>query len=143
MMEVLRGATSNAQFALQPWDNEPHPWHYFNLPANTPVITIVTNWGISEHNKLILVNAVFLGDYSLETLPPTPWAGKAYEVWEAENHGFGYLIPEVTATSCMRFHINLWLMHGGVIGGKPGQGPRDGRAHSVTVTRFQYTPKVG
>jgi hypothetical protein len=132
MMEVLRGANSNAQFTLQPWDLDPHPWYPFNLPDNTPVITIVTDWYIDPGYNRTITYAGFLGDYSLETLPPTPWEGKAYALWYPNKDGFRDLIPAVTATSCARLHINLWLMQ--------GQAPSDGQAHSVTVTRFQFAP---
>ena len=74
------------------------------------------------------IYAVFLGDYSLETLPPPPWDQRAYALWAPNQHGFHKLIPQVTATSCARIHINLWLMHG-----KP-----PAQEQSVTVTRVQY-----
>jgi hypothetical protein len=128
MIEVLRGGNSNAQFTLQPWDYSPHPWHPFTLPPNTPVITVVTDWYIDQGLERQAFFAVFLGDYSLETLPPTPWPQKAYAFWSARKDGFQDLIPQITATSCARIHINLWLMHG-----QPPSKPQ-----SVTVTRVQY-----
>jgi hypothetical protein len=128
MMEVWRGGTSNAQFGLQPWDYSPPPFYYMNLPDNTPVITILTDWYIDQGYNPNVFNAVFLGDYSLETLPSTP-----YKLWVPGHHGFLNLIPNLTATSCARFHINLWLK-----GGKAPSKPL-----SVTVTRFQYAPKSG
>jgi hypothetical protein len=129
MIEVLRGGSSNAQFTLQPFDPPPNPWYPFTLPNNTPVITIVTDWYIDPGLNLAATCAVFLGDYSLETLPPIP---KAYALWSPNQHGFHDLIPRVTATSCARIHINLWLMH--------GQAPS--QPQSVTVTRVQYSPTV-
>jgi hypothetical protein len=72
--------------------------------------------------------AVFRGDYSLETLPSPPWDQSAYALWSPNRHGFHDLIPQVTATSCARLHINLWLMHG----------KRPSKEQSVTVTRVQY-----
>jgi len=59
---------ANAQFTLQPWDHDPHPWYPFTVPANTPFITIVTDWYVPE-TAPVAIFAVFLGDYSLETLP--------------------------------------------------------------------------
>ena len=92
MTEVLRGASSNAQFTLQPWDHDPHPWYPFTLPAKTPVITIVTDWYVPE-TAPVAIFAVFLGDYSLETLSPSPWEQRAYALWSRNQHGFGELIP--------------------------------------------------
>jgi len=60
MTEVLRGARSNAQFTLQPWDHDPHPWYPFTLPAKTPVITIVTDWYVPE-TAPVAIFAVFSG----------------------------------------------------------------------------------
>ena len=128
MLEVLRGGSSNAQFTLQPWDLSPHPWYPFTLPKNTPVITIVTDWYIDQGLTRTAIFAVFLGDYSLETLPSPPWEQSAYALWSANKKGFHDLIPQVTATSCARIHINLWLMHG-----QPPSKPQ-----SVTVTRVQF-----
>ena len=133
MLEVLRGGSSNAQFTLQPFDPPPNPWHPFTLPKNTPVITSVTDWGMDKGNRLAAIYAVFLGDYSLDTLPSPPWDQSAYALWSPNQDGFHDLIPQVTATSCARIHINLWLMHGKA----PAQ------EQSVTVTRVQYGQAFG
>ena len=106
-------------------DSSPHPWHPFTLPPNTQFITIVTDWLLEAGVERHAIFAVFRGDYSFETLPQGPYA--SWNPWE-ENTAFRDLIPQVTATSCARLHINLWLMH--------GKAPS--KEQSVTVTRVQY-----
>jgi len=125
-LEVLRGGNSNAQFTLQPYDySNPHPWNPFTIPPNTPVITIVLDWVLEGGVERGAYFALFLGDYSLDTLPPIQ---SGFQFWAPGHKGFAKLIPDHTDTSCERFHINLWLMHGAA----------PAREQSVLLTRFQY-----
>jgi hypothetical protein len=124
LLEVLRGSNSNAQFTLQPWDHNPHPWDPFTLPANTPVVTLILHWYQDPAYRMRALMYLFIGDYTLENHPE--WS-QAFRSWDP--HNFGDLVPEWTQTSCVRFHMNLWLMH--------GIKPSSGREQSVTITRFQ------
>jgi hypothetical protein len=123
LLEVLRGGGSNAQFTLQPWDYNPHPWDPFTIPPNTPVVTAVLRW-VEEGGQPSAYFHLFLGDYTLANHPP--W-NNAFRNWNGGN--FPSLVPRWTPTSCVRFHMNLWLMH--------GKTPSSGREQSVTITRFQ------
>jgi hypothetical protein len=124
LLEMLRGDDSNAQFKLQPWTHNPHPWDPFMLPANRPVVTLMLSW--AETNGKPHVNMhLFRGDYTLEDHPP--WKS-AFRLWHPTEK-FGDLVPRWTPTSCVRFHMNLWLMH--------GKEPSSGREQSVTITRFE------
>ena len=125
MLEVLRGDASNAQFTLQPWNYNPHPWDPFVIPPNTPVITAILRW-VEENSQPRAYFHLFLGDYTLEKHPD--W-DKAFRNWSADS--FLNLVPRWTPTSCVRFHINLWLMH--------GVPPASGKEQSVTVTRFEMS----
>jgi hypothetical protein len=126
MLEVLRGGNSNAQFTLQPYTFQPTPWDPFTIPPTTPVITAVLDWGIYGPARGAEF-ALYLGDYTLDTLPPL---SNAFRSWapRIKNSKWEALIPSYTATSCPRFHINLWLMN--------GRAPAS--EQSVTVTRFQF-----
>lgn len=127
MLEVLRGDSSNAQFALQPWDHNPHPWDPFMIPPNTPVITAIMRW-MDDGNGPRVYFHLFLGDYTLANHPS--W-DNAFRNWTGGNN-FPSLVPHSTPTSCVRFHINLWLMH--------GVAPTSGQEQSVTITRFEIGP---
>jgi hypothetical protein len=125
LLEVLHGDKSNAQFTLQPWSHNPHPWDPFMLPANTPVVTLVLRW-FEEAGKPRVDLHLFIGDYTLKDLPGL-W-GQEFRAWHPSDK-FGDLVPRWTPTSCVRFHMNLWLMH--------GKEPSSGREQSVTITRFE------
>jgi hypothetical protein len=127
LIEILRGADSQAQFTLQPYDWKPQQpsWRPFKLPPGCKVITVVNDWAVDPEGPYCAFYC-FLGDYSLATLPPLI---SAHATWHSRREGYGQLIPSVTPTSCARFHINLWLMHG-----KAPSGPQ-----SVVVTKYQYS----
>jgi hypothetical protein len=126
LLEVLRGGSSNAQFTLQPWSHVPTPWDPFTIPPNTPCITAMLSWEAHENGVVVSTTMhLYLGDYSLETLPPLE---SAWRIWRPAQQGFGALVPRHTDASCERFHINLWLMKGNA----------PAREQSVTLTRFQF-----
>jgi hypothetical protein len=127
MIEVL--GAPNAQFTLQPWDHQPTPWKQLKLPDGCQYITVVNDWWWNtDAQHISCVFMLFIGDYSLATLPPFKQAFASWEPYQEKD--FSKLIPVITDTSCARVHINLWLMHG-----QAPSGPQ-----SVTLTRFQYQP---
>ncbi len=127
-LEVLRGANSNAQFMLQPWDSRP-PGLYFNIPQGISNITVTLDWlpDAKEPGKKVATFAVYQDRYSFATLPPLE---KALAKLDATNSDFKNLIP---SHGWERFHFNLWLMHG-----KAPQGRQE-----VVITGFEYKPPPG
>jgi hypothetical protein len=99
-LEVLRGANSNAQFMLQPYDSRP-PGLFFNIPPSVTRITVTLDWG-----QKVAKFAVYQGQFRFDTLP-TP--DKALAHLDATNAVFKDLIP---AYGWERLPFNLWLMHG-------------------------------
>ncbi|GGF83991.1 hypothetical protein GCM10007301_49980 [Azorhizobium oxalatiphilum] len=123
-LEVLRGGASNAQFTLQPYDPPPNPVKFFTIPPDVGVLTMYLHWfeenGVPVCHWALYYKDLDLGGISL--LGPD-------QAWQAQ--GFEHYIPRHTATSCERFHINLWLMFGK---------NATGLEQSVTVKRFQFEP---
>ncbi len=124
-LEVLRSGEGNAQFTLQPWDGTGNTVKYFKIPPGQNTITIETHWYPSA-NGLMSIFHCYLGDYTLANLPPY---NEAVGFWRAENR----FVPQHTAASCERLHINLWLMHGAA----------PSRPQSATITRFEFQPHSG
>jgi hypothetical protein len=123
-LEVLRGANSNAQFMLQPWDNRP-PGLYFNIPPKTSVITVTLDWYLDSSRQKVAKFAIYEGKWTFDTLPR-----EALAHLDATNSAFKDLIP---SHGWERFHFNLWLMHG-----RAPQGSQE-----VVITRFEYLPPPG
>jgi len=127
-LEVLRSGVGNAQFTLQPYDNNPHPVSFFKIPPGTSAITIYNHWYKDPGFNLVSYFACYAGKWSLGNLPPRE---AAFAWWMPSNQeGIKRLIPDHTDTSCERLHLNLWLMHGAA-----PSGPQ-----SVTVTGFEFRP---
>jgi hypothetical protein len=125
-LEVLRGAQSNAQFTLQPYDFNPHPVHFFNIPGGTKTITIINKWYVNPGFQKVTFFYCYSGDWSFENPPPPQ--NLLAEWFPSQTSAIRPLIPDHTGTSCERLHLNLWLMHGAA----------PAKPQSVTVTRFQY-----
>jgi hypothetical protein len=127
-IEVLRNGVGQAQFTLQPFESNPHPVEFFKIPPGTNVITVINHWYIDPSNRRIAFFSCYSGDWSFTNPPPED---RLIAQWRpAEIPGVQPLIPDHTADSCERLHLNLWLMHGAA-----PSGPQ-----SVTVTRFEYEP---
>jgi hypothetical protein len=127
-LEVLRGAQSNAQFTLQPYDFNPHPVNFFKIPAGIQTVTIINHWYVNPGFEKVSFFYCYSGDWSLENPPPPQ--NLLAEWFPTQTQAFRPLIPDHTDTSCERLHLNLWLMHG----------VAPARPQSVTITRFQYKP---
>lgn len=109
--------STNAQFTLQPWENDTNNVHRISIDSSKSQITLLMDW--QDENTAVTFN-LYYGLYTFSNLPATPditWTTAANQNQFIPNEG------------CQTVHLNLW---------RQPQGKYPASDQEVIIKNFQY-----